>query len=214
MPDKQQKAGLIRAYDQHAEERDKGGIQAWKVVERANFLSLLQQEDRHTLLEIGTGHGRDSLFFREQGCKVIGIDLSSAMVSLCQQKGVTACVMDMVELGFARNSFDAVYALNSFLHLSKSQLPAVLESVRRILQPAGLFYLGVYGGFDFEGIWEDDFYTPKRFFSLHTDEDLKQTLGRVFEIVYFRSIEFDKDQRPFQSVILRKTASKQNAINS
>ena len=167
MPDEQQKAGLIRAYDQHAEERDKGGIQAWKVVERANFLSLLQQEDRHTLLEIGTGHGRDSLFFREQGCKVIGIDLSSAMVSLCQQKGVTACVMDMVELGF-----------------------------------------------DFEGIWEDDFYTPKRFFSLHTDEVLKQTLGRVFEIVYFRSIEFDKDQRPFQSVILRKTASKQNAINS
>ena len=207
MPDEQRKAGLIRAYDQQAEERDKGGIQAWKVVERAHFLSLLRQEDRHTLLEIGAGHGRDSLFFREQGYKVTGIDLSSAMVNLCQQKGVTAFVMDMVELGFARSSFDAVYALNSFLHLSKSELPAVLENVRRILRPAGLFYLGVYGGFDFEGIWEDDFYTPKRFFSLHTDENLKQTLSKVFEILYFRSIEFDENQRPFQSVILRKNGS-------
>jgi SAM-dependent methyltransferase len=204
MPDKQRKAGLIKAYNQQAEERNKGGIQEWKVVERAYFLSLLQQEDKHTLLEIGAGHGRDSLFFQEQGYKVIGIDLSSAMVNLCRQKGITAFVMDMVELGFARSSFDAVYALNSFLHLPKSEFPTVLENVRAVLQSAGLFYLGLYGGFDFEGIWEDDFYTPKRFFSLHTDENLKQTLSKIFEIVYFRNIEFDKDQRPFQSVILKK----------
>ena len=207
MPDKQRKAGLIKAYNQQAEERNKGGIQEWKVVERAYFLSLLQQEDKHALLEIGAGHGRDSLFFQEQGYKVIGIDLSSAMVSLCRQKGITAFVMDMVELGFTGNSFDAVYALNSFLHLPKSQFPLALENVRAVLQPAGLFYLGLYGGFDFEGIWEDDFYTPKRFFSLHTDENLRQTLSKVFEILYFRSIEFDKDQRPFQSVILRKNGS-------
>jgi len=203
MPDKQRKAGLIKAYNQQAEERNNGGIQAWKVVERAHFLSLLEQGDKHTLLEIGAGHGRDSLFFQEQGYKVIGIDLSSAMVNLCRQKGITAFFMDMVKLGFAKSSFDAVYALNSFLHLSKSEFPLALENVRAVLQPAGLFYLGLYGGFDFEGIWEDDFYTPKRFFSLHTDENLKRTLSKVFEIVYFRSIEFDKDQRPFQSVVLR-----------
>ena len=76
--------------------------------------------------------------------------------------------------------------------------------MRVVLRTDGLFYLGLYGGFDFEGIWEEDSYTPKRFFSFYTDEDLKQTLNNVFDIVYFRSIEFDKDQRPFQSVVLRK----------
>ena len=205
--DKQRKANLKKAYDQQAEQRNKSQIEAWKVAERAHFLSLLEKESKQTLLEIGTGHGRDSLFFQEQGFSVTGIDLSPAMVDLCQQKGITAYVMDVVDLNFEVNSFDAVYALNSFLHLSKSELPAVLENVRRILRPAGLFYLGVYGGFDFEGIWEDDFYTPKRFFSLHTDENLKQTLSKVFEILYFRSIEFDENQRPFQSVILRKNGS-------
>ena len=207
MPDKQRKAGLIKAYNQQAEERNKGGIQEWKVVERAYFLSLLQHEDKHTLLEIGTGHGRDSLFFQEQGYKIIGIDLSSAMVNLCRQKGITALVMDMVELGFARSSFDAVYALNSFLHLSKSELPTALKNVRAVLRPAGLFYLGLYGGFDFEGIWEDDFYTPKRFFSFHTDEDLKKILADIFETIYFKHISLGEDRKPFQSVILRKTGN-------
>ena len=109
MTDKQIKAHLIEAYNRQAEQRNKGGIQAWKVAERATFLSMLQQENKQILLEIGTGHGRDSLFFQKQGFKVTGIDISSTMVSLCRQKGITAFVMDMAELGFENNSFDAVY---------------------------------------------------------------------------------------------------------
>ena len=207
MMDKQRKANLKKAYDQQAEERNKSQIEAWKVAERAHFLSLLEKESKQTLLEIGTGHGRDSLFFQEQGFSVTGIDLSPAMVDLCQQKGITAYVMDVVDLNFEVNSFDAVYALNSFLHLSKSEFPSALENVHAILQPAGLFYLGLYGGFDFEGIWEDDFYTPKRFFSFHTDEDLKKILADIFETIYFKHISLGEDRKPFQSVILRKTGN-------
>jgi SAM-dependent methyltransferase len=204
MTNKQLKAKLIEAYNQQAEGRNKSGIEDWKAAERAHFLAMLQKEAKQILLEIGTGHGRDSLFFQEQGFSVTGIDISPAMVELCRQKGITAHVMDVVDLKFKRNSFDAVYALNSFLHLPKSEFPTALKNVHTVLQPTGLFYLGLYGGFDFEGIWEDDFYSPKRFFSFYTDEDLKRSLREVFEIVYFRNIEFDKDKRPFQSVILRK----------
>lgn len=204
MADKHLKANLIEAYNQQAEQRNKSEIEDWKAAERAYFLALLQKEAKQTLLEIGTGHGRDSLFFQEQGFSVTGIDISPAMVRLCQQKGITAHVMDIVDLNLDKNSFDAVYALNSFLHLPKSEFLLGLENVRAILQPAGLFYLGLYGGFDFDGIWEEDSYTPKRFFSFHTDEDLKKTLNKIFEIVYFRNIEFGNDKRPFQSVILRK----------
>ena len=203
----QLKANLIKAYDQQAEQRNKSEIQEWKVVERAHFLSLLQDEGKQTLLEIGTGHGRDSLFFQEQGLSVTGIDISPAMVDLCRQKGITAHIMDVVELSFEENSFDAVYALNSFLHLPKGKFQLALKNVLAVLNPAGIFYLGLYGGFDFEGIWEDDFYIPKRFFSFYTDEDLKQTLSIVFDIVYFKDIKFGEDKRPFQSVILRKSVS-------
>jgi len=204
MSTKQLKANLIKAYNQQAEERSKHGIEDWKAVERAYFLSMLQEENKLNLLEIGAGHGRDSLFFQEQGLSVTGIDLSPTMVELCRQKGITAHVMDAAELDFAPNAFDSVYALNSFLHLPKSEFPLALKSVRTILQPNGLFYLGLYGGFDFQGIWEDDFYTPKRFFSFHTDDVLKLALSKVFEILYFKNIKLGEDRRPFQSVILRK----------
>ena len=207
MADKQLKASLIEAYNQQAEQRNKSEIEDWKVAERAHFLSLLQQENKQALLEIGAGHGRDSLFFLMQGLKVISLDMSSAMTRLCQKKGISVCIMDMASLGFENNSFDAIYALNSFLHLPKSEFPIALVNVCNVLRPAGLFYLGIYGGYDFEGIWEDDSYTPKRFFSFHSDKNLKTTLAKYFEIVYFRNIQFGDGNRAFQSAILRKHAN-------
>ncbi len=129
------------------------------------------------------------------------------MVKLCSEKSITAFVMDVVDLSFEKNSFDVVYVLNGFLHITKTEFPTALENVHAVLRPAGLFYLGMYGGYEFEGIWEDDTYTPKRYFSLYTDVDLKETLNKVFEIVYFRKIEFSQDKNPFQSVILKKRAN-------
>ena len=207
MTHKQIKADLITAYDRQAEQRNKGEIQDWKVMERAYFLSLLQQENKQTILEIGAGHGRDSLFFQEQGFEVTGIDISPAMVALCLQKGIRAFVMDAVELRFEKNSFDAVYTLNSFLHLPKSEFPLALGKVRNVLRPAGLFYLGIYGGYEFEGVWDEDSYIPKRFFSFYSDENLEKVLVDTFEIESFKRIQLDDNERQFQSVVLRKSAS-------
>ena len=200
------KANLVTVYNQQAEERDKGEMADWKAEERAHFLSFLQDENKQTLLEIGAGPGRDSLFFKEQGLQVTCIDLSPKMIELCQQKGIDAHVMDMVYLDFEQDSFDAVFALNSFLHLTKDEFPLSLENVRNVLRPAGLFYLGIYGGFEFADIWEKDFYRPKRFFSFHSDENLKGILTDTFEILYFKRIEFEKEELSFQSTILRKHA--------
>lgn len=202
--DKQRKADLIEAYDLHAEEREKFEIENWKRDERGHFLTLLNIEGKQILLEIGTGHGRDSLFFQEHGLSVTGIDISPVMVDLCRQKGVVAFVMDIVDLEFEYSSFDAVYALNSLLHLSKQEFPVALKNVHKVMQPGGLFYLGMYGGVDFEGVWEDDSYTPKRFFSFHTNESLKKIISSWFEIIYFQELIFGEEELNFQSVILRK----------
>jgi len=200
---KQLKSNLVNAYNQQAEQRNKSEIDEWKTAERGHFLSLLQEENKQKLLEIGAGHGRDSLFFQDQGLQVTCIDLSPKMIELCQQKGIDAHVMDMVYLDFEQDSFDAVFALNSFLHLTKDEFPLSLENVRNVLRSAGLFYLGIYGGFEFADIWEKDFYRPKRFFSFHSDENLKRILADTFEILYFKRIDFEKDRLSFQSTILR-----------
>jgi hypothetical protein len=56
-----------------------------------------------------------------------------------------------------------------------------------VLKPTGLFYMGVYGGREFEGIWQEDFYTPKRFFSFYLDHRIQEVVSEFFEILYFNS---------------------------
>ena len=197
---------LRKTYDRQANQRDAGSIQEWKVEERANFLYLLQKEDKRTLLEIGSGPGRDGGFFQKQGLQVTCIDLSPEMIRLCRQKGLTAYVMDMTNLIFPTNSFDAVYALNSLLHLTKAELPTVLRQIDSLLKPTGLFFMGVYGGSEFEGILEDDRNDPKRFFSYFADDHLQKVVSPVFDILSFRQIPVQRaDNRHFQSLVLRKS---------
>ena len=126
-------ARLRVAYDRRADERERNATEDWKQTERQEFLDLLQVERRRSLLEVGSGPGKDSLFFQERGLDVTCTDLSPAMVELCRQKGLRAYVRDFLDLGFAPASFDAVYALNCLLHVPKLDLPAVLASIERLL---------------------------------------------------------------------------------
>ena len=201
------RTNLILSYNSQAEQRNRSEIEAWKAEERTGFLHLLKTEHKQSLLEVGAGHGRDSQFFQDNGFQVICIDLSPEMVKLCQQKGLNARLMDMIHLDFADESFDAVYSLNCLLHLPKKELPIVLKNIKRVLKPEGLFFLGVYGGYDFEGIWEKDTYTPKRFFSFYSDEGLRQVVTESFPLLAFKQISSGAGDLHFQSLILRKPIS-------
>ena len=196
---------LREAYNKYAQERETYAMQDWKIDLRSNFLSLLQKEQKKTLLEIGAGTGRDSKFFQDEGLDVVCIDLSPAMVDLCKQKGLTAYVMDVAEVQFPAGSFDAVYSMNSLLHLTKAEFPAVLRNIDRLLKTDGVVFIGMYGGLEHEGVWENDSYDPKRFFSFFTDEHLKQEVTEVFDIISFESIHpHPEDNLDFQWLLLRK----------
>jgi hypothetical protein len=66
----------------------------------------------------------------------------------------------------------------------------------------------MYGGYDYEGVWENDSYVPHRFFSFFTDEHLKQEVTKVFDILSFENIQMEPgDPLHFQSLILRKRRS-------
>jgi cyclopropane fatty-acyl-phospholipid synthase-like methyltransferase len=203
-----QRNHLREAYDKYAQERETSTMQEWKIEERSKFLSLLQKEHKKKFLEIGAGTGRDSKFFQDQGLNVACIDLTPAMVELCRQKGLTAYVMDMADIQFPASSFDAIYSMNSLLHLTKAEFPAVLHKIDMLLQSDGVVFMGIYGGQDYEGVWENDSYVPKRFFSFFTDEHLKREITRVFNIISFENIRTEpEDTLHFQSLILRKRSS-------
>lgn len=204
--DNQLKAQLRQAYDLKADERDKRPTAEWRATLRNEFGRLLLQEGKQTLLELGAGPGIDGRYFQELGLDVLCTDLSPEMVRLCQEKGLKAKVMDNTEIDFPPATFDAVYAMNSLLHLPKKDFPAVLQMIRTILKPEGLFFIGVYGGIESEGTWEEDVYEPKRFFAFYTDERLKEILTDYFEIYSFAAVDYtDKEADVYhQSAILRK----------
>lgn len=129
------------------------------------------------------------------------------MVQLCRSKGLEAYEMDFLNLKFPDAHFDAVYALNCLLHVPKTDLAAVLSAIHRVLKPSGLFFLGVYGGFESEGIWEDDHHTPKRFFAFYTDDQLLKIISALFLLEDFKRIELPGLGHPdmiFQRLIVRK----------
>lgn len=154
------KQDLKQAYNAFAYERERSHMQEWKRRPRRAFLELLEKEGKNSLLEIGAGHGADSRFFREHGLTVVAVDFSEQMVRLCRQKGIEAYEMDFCELSKLGRRFDAVWAMNYLLHVERASIGLVLNEIDAVLNPGGLFFMGVYGGQEWEGTWEEDTYVP------------------------------------------------------
>lgn len=195
---------LAAAYDRMAALRDIDRYEAWKRDERRNFVAMLMKEGKARVLEIGAGTGRDAVWLQENGMIVTCIDLSPRMVEVCRRKDLDARVMDFLQPDLETESFDAVFALNSLVHVGSRELPQALATLAGLMKPGGLFYLGQYGGSDFEGILEKDNYRPKRFFYFPSLPRLKDHVSGIFQSEYEETIQIPGRDFVFYSMILRK----------
>lgn len=137
-----------------------------------------------------------------QGMDMTCIDLSPVLVETCQNKGLNAIEMDFYDLKFQDASFDGIWSMNTLLHVPKQELPSVLSEIKRVMNPEGVFYMGVYGGKNHEGVWEEDTYSPKRFFSFHDEVAIQETVSAVFKLKEFRKIPLD-GEFDFYGMILK-----------
>jgi hypothetical protein len=94
--------------------------------------------------------------------------------------------------------------MNSLLHVPKSSLVSVLNNIKQIIKSGGYFYIWVYGGYNFEGVWDEDPYSPNRFFSFYQDEEIKEVVSKEFEIIHFDIVPMGGMRADYQSIILRK----------
>ena len=195
---------LVETYDRHAADREQSPVAEWKRAERASFSHLLHEEGKRLLLEVGSGTGKDSEYFLQSGLDPVVADISPEMVRLCRGKGLASLLVDCYALSFQEESFEAVWSMNALLHVPSGSLPGVLGEIHAVMQPGGLFYLGLWGGDGFEGVWEGDCYTPKRFFSFRTDGEIDQIVHEWFEPVFFRALDPGGGNAHFQSTMWRK----------
>lgn len=179
------KGALIAFYDAQAPEREQRGLREGRTDLRSRFLQRLRDEERRTLIDLGAGPGHDAVAFSRAGIQVTAIDLSAQHVALCRAKRIEAWVGDFYTLDFPADSFQAGWAMSSLLHVPNRDLDAVVGEIIRVLCPGAPLAIGLWGGIDREGIWEDDIAEPRRFFSLRSDDHLRALLRQHFEILEF-----------------------------
>jgi len=200
---KERKEDLIRAYDRMAQLRDFDRYEEWKRRERRDFASRLMGEGKTHLLDIGCGTGRDTLWFSENGFRVTGIDFSPRMIDLCRKKGLNALVMDFLEPELKPGTFEGIYALNALVHVGSAEYPRAMKTLKDLLVPGGLFYLGQYGGSDFEGVLDHDNYRPRRYFHFPSEDNLRKWIDPDFLCESWKVIPLEGRDYVFYSGVLR-----------
>ena len=100
------------------------------------------------VLELGAGHGRDTLHFAASGLTVIATDFSATgleqLVVAADERGLAGRVTPLVHdvrdsLPLADDSVDAVFAhMLLCMALTSRQIHAAMAEIRRVLRPGGM----------------------------------------------------------------------------
>ena len=174
----------IQTYNQLAKEYDDETVDFWDKFPRT-FVDEFAHRIKNSVLDVGSGPGRDGLILEEQGLNVTCLDASEAMIDLCKEKGLKAVLGDFVKLPFANASFEGVWAYTSLLHISKAEISLPLQEINRVLKINGIFGIGMIEG-ETEGYKTSSGVLLPRWFSLYTKPELENLLQKHgFEILYF-----------------------------
>jgi len=125
---------VAQAYD--AKRFSRGGRLIDRREKRAVLEALTPIEDRR-VLEIACGTGRFTVMLAERGADIVGLDISSAMLSQGREKARAAGVTDRIEflrgdaarLPFPDDHFDTVFAMR-FFHLADTPAKFLAEMCR------------------------------------------------------------------------------------
>ena len=155
-----------------------------------SFLKL--KSIQGTLLDIGCGSGKNSIFFDQQGFLVKGIDFTNSALKLCRENAQNRksqakfMVADIIE-GKFNEEFDVVLDCGCLHHIRKKYWKKYLKNILSSVKSKGYFYFHGFGdnshklGFAPKNRnWhiKNGHYT--HFFS---DNEIKELFGKHFKII-------------------------------
>jgi len=195
-------AATIASYNTFAEGYDQETAQFWEtfpleIVE--DFVHRLP--DRASVLSLGSGPGRDAELLFEYGLEVTSLDASVSMLEETEAKGFPSIEADMLDIPCDDDSFDAVWAYTSLLHLPREDVPQALSEIERVLKPDGVLFLAMQEG---EGDRQKttELMPEPRLFTYFSEEELVELLQGSFEVVQVN--DFVPERRRYLHVIAKK----------
>ena len=112
----------------------------------AKFVSEYITANR-TLIDLGCGNGRDSLYFCSLGMNVVGIDMSKEAITALNNKngkdGSFVCGDFVTEITRYNNCVDYFYSRFSLHAINEAKENILLKNVYSALFPEGLFFIEV-----------------------------------------------------------------------
>ncbi|MEP7007559.1 MAG: class I SAM-dependent methyltransferase [Sphingomonas bacterium] len=151
--------------------------------ELVTFLPNLMPGSR--ILELGCGSGRDAAEMERWGFEIDATDGTPAMAALASERlGRTVRVLRFDDLD-AQESYDAVVACASLLHVPRMVLPAILTRVWKALKPGG-WHFASYKTAAAEGRDEH-----QRYYNYLDRQDAERIYGETGTWASIRCDEYD-----------------------
>ena len=182
-------------------------------------MELFQREGAKTILELGSGQGRDTLLFAQGGFWVYALDYSEVGIQTIAEKAEKAGLSARVKpsqhdirhpLPFEDGSVDACFSHMLFcMALTSAELEFICGEIRRVLKPGGLnvytvrhiddphYQKGVHRG--------EDMYEVGGFIVHFFSREKVEKLARGFQIVEIQEFEEGGLPRKLFRATLRKT---------
>ena len=161
------------------------------------FLSRMKEEG--TILDYGSGSGRDSAYFINKGFSVDSLDGSAEMKAQAERLfGIKVKLSSFLSLE-EKEKYDGIWAQASILHLEEHDLKTALTLIERALKRDGVFYSSFRKG-------EGDGYENGRWYTNMTE---RRFLSFLPASLYVEKIWESQDVRPgvsrtWLSIICRK----------
>ena len=161
------------------------------------FLSRMKEGG--TILDYGSGSGRDSAYFINKGFSVDSLDGSAEMKAQAERLfGIKVKLASFLSLE-EKDKYDGIWAQASILHLEEHDLRVALTLIERALKRDGVFYSSFRKG-------EEDGYENGRWYTNMTE---RRFLSFLPAKLYVEKIWESQDVRPrvnrtWLSIICRK----------
>lgn len=138
-----------------------------------SFLGYLDKNA--TILEIGSGAGRDADYIEKSGYKsLLRTDAAENFVNYMIKRGHPARLLNIVN-DTLDQKFDAVLANAVFLHFNDDDFDKALKNTKAMLENGGIFAVSLHEG-AFRGM--SDHKHTVRYFQEWTEEDIRTLLPK------------------------------------
>lgn len=157
-------------YDDHAKEYFESSFTADMSETMTRFLKYVPLGG--SILDAGSGTGRDTKTFLDLGYDVKAFDASIEMVKMSRKyTGLETQHLKFEDILY-KNEFDGIWACASLLHVERQQLEHVFSLLKQALKREGVLYCSFKSR-------ESDFTKDGRTFTCFTKEKLTEYLHKL-----------------------------------